>query len=311
MFPGCDVSTKTILNCDSKARLDTKKRRILTKDLLSYFRLYQLITSPIMHPMLTIAVRAARSAGDLIQRSANNIDKITINQKSRNDYASEVDRMAEQEIIRIIRTAFPDHAILAEESGEQPGNDYLWVIDPLDGTTNFLHGFPQYAVSIALKHKGKLELGVIYDPNRDELFTAERGGGAMLNNRRIRVSKQLTMKGALIGTGFPFKNQTHMDAYLNMFRAVSVDTAGIRRAGAAALDMAYVACGRLDAYWEIGVSEWDVAAGVLLVQEAGGAVTDFSFNDKYLQSGNIIAASLKMHQLMYQTLNPHVTETLK
>lgn len=264
-----------------------------------------------MHPMLNIAVRAARNAGDLIQRSSLNIEKLTIDQKSRNDYASEVDRAAEQEIIKVIRTAFPDHGILAEESGEIKGNDYTWIIDPLDGTTNFLHGFPHYAVSIALKNKNKLEIGVIYDPTRDELFTAERGGGAMLNNRRIRVTKQNTMRGALIGTGFPFKTMENIEPYLGMFKAVCADAAGIRRAGAAALDMAYVACGRLDAYWEIGVKEWDIAAGVLLVQEAGGVATDFSFNDKYLQSGNIITGNPKMHQLMYQIIEPHVPARLK
>ena len=261
--------------------------------------------------MLNIAVRAARNAGDLIQRWSLNIEKLTIDQKGRNDYASEVDRMAEQEIIKLIRASFPDHAILAEESGEHKGNDYVWVIDPLDGTTNFLHGFPQYAVSVALKHKNKLELGVIYDPCRDELFTAERGGGAMLNNRKIRVSKQNSMRGALIGTGFPFKSMENLEPYLGMFRAVSADSAGIRRAGAAALDVAYVACGRLDAYWEIGVKEWDIAAGVLLVQEAGGVATDFSFNDKYLQSGNIIVGNPRMHQLMYHAIEPHVPERLK
>lgn len=261
--------------------------------------------------MLNIAIRAARNAGDLIQRSSQNLDNIHIDQKGRNDYASEVDRMAEHEIIKVIRTAFPDHAILAEESGEHQGNDYVWVIDPLDGTTNFLHGFPQYAVSIALKNKNKLELGVIYDPIRDELFTAERGGGAMLNNRKIRVAKHNSMRGALIGTGFPFKKQENLEPYLNMFRAVTQDTAGIRRAGAAALDLAYVACGRLDAYWETGVSEWDIAAGVLLVQEAGGVATDFAFNDKYLQSGNIIVGNPRMHQLMYHTLEPHIPNNLK
>lgn len=261
--------------------------------------------------MLNIAIRAARNAGDLIQRSSQNLDNIHIDQKGRNDYASEVDRIAEHEIIKVIRTAFPDHAILAEESGEHQGNDYVWVIDPLDGTTNFLHGFPQYAVSIALKNKNKLELGVIYDPLRDELFTAERGGGAMLNNRKIRVAKHNSMRGALIGTGFPFKKQENLEPYLNMFRAVTQDTAGIRRAGAAALDLAYVACGRLDAYWETGVSEWDIAAGVLLVQEAGGVATDFAFNDKYLQSGNIIVGNPRMHQLMYHTLEPHIPDNLK
>ena len=264
-----------------------------------------------MQPMLNIAVRAARSAGDLILRSADNVGRLQIDQKGKNDYASEVDRMAEREIINIIRAAFPDHAILAEESGKHKGNDFVWVIDPLDGTTNFLHGFPQYAVSIALKHKGRLEVGVVYDPLRDELFTARRGGGVMLNNRRLRVTNQTSLKGALIGTGFPFKTDKHLDAYLGMFRALTTDCAGIRRAGAAALDLAYVAAGRLDGFWEIGVMEWDVAAGILLIKEAGGVVTDFSFNDKYLESGNVIAGSPKMHQLMYQLIEPHVTDNLK
>lgn len=264
-----------------------------------------------MHPMLNIAVRAARNAGDLIQRASLNVEKLTVDQKGLNDYASEVDRMAEQEIIKHIRNAFPDHGILGEEFGEHQGNEYTWVIDPLDGTTNFLHGFPQYAVSIALKHRNRLELGVIYDPCRDELFTAERGGGAMLNNRRIRVSKQASMRGALIGTGFPFKSMENLEPYLAMFRGICADSAGIRRAGAAALDVAYVACGRLDAYWEIGVKEWDIAAGVLLVQEAGGVATDFSFNDKYLQSGNVIVGNLRMHQLMYHIIEPHVPDRLK
>jgi myo-inositol-1(or 4)-monophosphatase len=264
-----------------------------------------------MHPMLTIAVRAARSAGDIILRSADNLDRIQVDQKSKNDFTSEVDRNAEQEIIKIIRTAFPDHGFLAEESGEQIGNDYVWVIDPLDGTTNFLHGFPQYAVSIALKIKGKLEVGVVYDPLRDELFTASRGGGAMLNNRRLRVTKQNSLRGALIGTGFPFKKQEHLDAYLHMFRAICIDAAGIRRAGAAALDLAYVAAGRLDGFWEIGLHEWDMAAGVLLIQEAGGVVTDFSFNDNYLESGNLIAGNPRMQQFIYQAIQPAMTDKLK
>lgn len=261
--------------------------------------------------MLNIAIRAARSAGDLILRSSDNVGQLRVDQKGKNDYASEVDRMAEREIINIIQTAYPDHAILAEESGEHQGNDFVWVIDPLDGTTNFLHGFPQYSVSIALKHKGRLEVGVIYDPLRDELFTARRGGGAMLNSRRLRVTRQASLKGALIGTGFPFKTEQHLDAYLGMFRAITIDSAGIRRAGSAALDLAYVAAGRLDGFWEIGLMEWDMAAGILLIKEAGGVVTDFSFNDTYLQSGNVIAGSPKMHQIMYQLIEPHVTTALK
>ncbi|MBE0436705.1 MAG: inositol-1-monophosphatase [Methylomicrobium sp.] len=263
-----------------------------------------------MHPMLNIAVRAARNAGEIISRSADNVGKLQINRKGINDFATEVDRTAEQEIIKIIRTAFPDHAILAEESGEHKGNDFVWIIDPLDGTTNFLHGFPVYAVSIALQVKGKLELGVVYDPLRDELFTAERGSGAMLNNRRIRVTNQAGLKGALIGTGFPFKSQQHLDAYLGMFRTIHADSAGIRRAGAAALDLAYVAIGRLDGFWEIGLHPWDMAAGILLIKEAGGVATDFAFQDNYMETGNIIAGNPKMHQVMYKAIEPHVTEAL-
>lgn len=264
-----------------------------------------------MHPMLNIAIRAARSAGDLINRSADSVGKIQIDQKGKNDFATEVDRLAEQEIIRTIRGAYPDHAILAEESGAYSGNDYIWVIDPLDGTTNFLHGFPQYAVSIALKHKGRIEIGVVYDPTRNELFTATRGAGAMLNNRRIRVTPQNSLKGALLGTGFPFKKQQYLDSYLDMFRALFIDSAGIRRAGAAALDLAYVAAGRMDGFWEIGLHEWDMAAGALLIQEAGGVITDFSFNDQYLNTGNIITANPKLHQIMYQKIEPFVIDSLK
>lgn len=264
-----------------------------------------------MHPMLNIAIRAARNAGDLIQRSSENVGQLTINKKSKNDFVTEVDRMAEQEIIQVIKQAYPDHSIVAEESGEHKGNQYTWVIDPLDGTTNFLHGYPQYAVSIALKNKGKIEVGVIYDPLRNELFTAEKGGGAMLNNRKIRVSKQTDLSAALLGTGFPFKYPQHLDAYMDMFRKLTPATAGIRRGGSAALDLAYLAAGKLDGFWEIGLKEWDIAAGVLLVQEAGGVATDFSFNDQYLTSGNVIIGNPKMHQAIYQAIEPFVTEQLK
>lgn len=287
-----------------------KNKPSLPKDLLS-LSFYLLIVNLSMQPMLNIAVRAARSAGELILRSTDSVSRLTVDQKGKNDYASEVDRMAEREIISIIKAAYPEHAILAEESGKHKGNDFVWIIDPLDGTTNFLHGFPQYSVSIALKYKGKLEVGVVYDPLRDELFTAKRGGGAMLNNRRLRVTNQNSLKGALIGTGFPFKTDRDLDAYLGMFRALTTECAGIRRAGSAALDLAYVAAGRMDGYWEIGIMEWDMAAGILLIKEAGGVVTDFSFNDNYLESGNVIVGSPKMHQLMYQLIEPHVTDNLK
>ncbi len=265
--------------------------------------------------MLNIAVRAARSAGDLIIRVVDRIDTLTITSKGRNDFVSEIDQQAEQEIIRILLKAFPDHGILAEESGKRAGSshhdEYTWIIDPLDGTTNFLHGFPQFAVSIGLMHRGKLAIGVIYDPLKQELFTAERGSGAMLNNRRIRVTRQHAFTGALLGTGFPFKDQRHLDAYLGMFRSLIVDTAGIRRAGSAALDLAYIAAGRLDGFWEIGLREWDMAAGILLIQEAGGIVTDFLGGESYLRSGNVLAASPRLHQIMLDAIQPHLTESLR
>jgi len=265
-----------------------------------------------MQPMLSIAIRAARNAGDIIVRSMQNLDAIRVTQKGKNDFASDVDHRAEREIIAVIHKAFPNHGILAEESGlsKSNGEEYLWIIDPLDGTTNFLHGFPQFAVSIALKHKGKYQQAVVYDPLRQELFTGSRGGGAHLNNRRLRVSKQPGLPGALLGTGFPFKHQQHLDAYLAMFKTLFKDAAGIRRAGAAALDLAYVAAGRLDGYWEIGVREWDMAAGVLLVQEAGGIVTDFSNGSDYAEKGNIIAASASLHRTIQRLILPHVTDSL-
>jgi len=264
-----------------------------------------------MHPMLNIAVRAARNAGDIIVRHLNRIDKLTIASKERNDFVSEVDRQAEDEIIAIIRKAYPHHAVLAEESGQHEGSDdFKWIIDPLDGTTNFLHGFPQFSVSIAVKHKGRLDQAVVYDPMRQELFTASRGSGAFLDNRRIRVSKQNTLTGALLGTGFPYKDQQHLDAYLEMFKALIVDTAGIRRPGSAALDLAYVAAGRFDGFWEIGLNAWDMAAGVLLVREAGGLVGDFSGGHDFLQTGNIVAAAPKLFPLMLRQIRPHLSDAL-
>jgi myo-inositol-1(or 4)-monophosphatase len=263
-----------------------------------------------MHPMLNIAVRAARSAGNLITRNIDRLDQLTIQTKERNDFVSEVDRQAEQEIIQVLRKAYPGHAILAEESGAHSGDDYEWIIDPLDGTTNFLHGFPQFAVSIALRHKGRLEQAVIYDPLRQELFTATRGAGAHLNERRIRVSTRRTLDGALLGTGFPFRQQQHLDAYLGMFRSLFPMTAGIRRAGSAALDLAYVACGRLDGFWEIGLSAWDMAAGVLLIQEAGGLSGDLSGGHDHLSGGNIVSANPKLFPLILKAIRPYVTGAL-
>lgn len=264
-----------------------------------------------MHPMLNIAVRAARRAGDIITRAVGREDAFNTSSKGRNDFVSEVDHQAEREIIKVIQKAYPQHGILAEESGSHEGDEYLWVIDPLDGTTNFLHGFPQFAVSIALKHKGRLEQAVVYDPLRQELFTATRGAGAQLNDRRLRVTKTKSLEGALLGTGFPFKKQHHLEPYLETFRALFPSTSGIRRAGSAALDLAYVASGRLDGFWEIGLSEWDMAAGVLLIQEAGGIVSDFGGGEDFLTTGNIVAGNPKVFKAILQTIAPHLPEALK
>ncbi|KPJ91143.1 MAG: inositol monophosphatase [Gammaproteobacteria bacterium SG8_11] len=263
-----------------------------------------------MQPMLNIAVRAARNAGNIIARSVDRLDQITISVKAENDYVSEIDRQAEQEIIHTIRKAYPNHGILGEETGSHEGDEYLWIIDPLDGTTNFLHGFPQFAVSIGLKHKGRLEQAVVYDPLRQELFTASRGAGAQLNDRRIRVSKRNDLEGALLGTGFPFKQQQHLETYLKTFKALFPMTAGIRRAGSAALDLAYVAAGRLDGFWEIGLNPWDMAAGVLLIQEAGGLVSDFSGGNDFLTTGNVVAANPKVFKAMLQKIRPHLPTEL-
>lgn len=264
-----------------------------------------------MHPMLNVAVNAARKAGNVIARSLEHVDVLEVATKSKNDFVSEVDRRAEREIIETLHKAYPDHGILAEESGGQEGNEYQWVIDPLDGTTNFLHGFPQFAVSIALRRRGHIEQGVVYDPVSQELYTASRGAGAQLNGRRIRVSKRRGLEGALLGTGFPFKQQQHLDAYLGTFKALFSDTAGIRRAGAASLDLAYVAAGRLDGFWEIGLKPWDMAAGVLLVQEAGGLVGDFAGGHDFMQTGNVVAGNPKVFKAILQHIRPHLTAELQ
>jgi len=261
--------------------------------------------------MLTIAVKAARRAGNIINRASLDIDLLTIKQKSQNDYVSEVDGAAEDAIIEILLEAYPDHEILAEESGARGASEFQWIIDPLDGTTNFLHGFQQYAVSIALLHKGVLSQAVIYDPSRNDLFTASKGRGAYLNDRRLRVSKQKNLKDALIGTGFPYRDFTHIDAYLGIFRDLIQKTAGLRRPGSAALDLAYTAAGRFDGFFEIGLNPWDIAAGCLLVQEAGGLVGDFEGNEGYLKSGNIVAGNPKIFGQLLQTIAPHLTADLK
>jgi myo-inositol-1(or 4)-monophosphatase len=263
-----------------------------------------------MQPLLNIAIRAARRAGDLIMRSLPRLDSIQVATKGRNDFVSEIDRQAETEIINTIRRTHPDHGFLAEESGRSGSDQLVWIIDPLDGTTNFLHGFPVFAVSIAFESRGRLEHAVIYDPMRQELFTASRGDGAQLDSRRIRVSTLRSLEGALIGTGFPFRaNAQWADAYLAMFKTVMSSTAGIRRPGAAALDLAYVAAGRLDGFWEIGLSPWDTAAGTLIIQEAGGRIGTLT-GDDYKQGGNIIAGNPRVYDALVEVIKPLVPEAL-
>jgi myo-inositol-1(or 4)-monophosphatase len=263
-----------------------------------------------MQPTLNIAVRAARSGGRVLLRYLEHVEKLDVRAKSHNDFVSEVDRRAEEAILQVLRATYPDHAILAEESGAHGKSDYEWVVDPLDGTTNYLHGFPQFSVSVALRHRGRLECGVVYDPLREEMFTAARGAGAQLNERRVRVANRQSLDGALIGTGFPFREQRHLDAYLGMFKTMIQATAGVRRPGSAALDFAYVACGRTDGFWEVGLSEWDFAAGALLVSEAGGTVSDLAGGTRHFETGNVVAGNLKVHGAMVQALRPHLSDSL-
>lgn len=256
-----------------------------------------------MTPLVNIAVRAARSAGDIIVRNMDRLDRIKIVTKQNNDFVSNVDHMAEQAIITTIKQSYPDHGILAEESGTQDeSSEYQWIIDPLDGTTNYLHGFPQFAVSIALQHKGKLELGVIYDPLSQELFVASRGNGATLNDRKIRVSSHKGLDNALLGTGFPYYDQSYLDTYLETMKALMQRTAGLRRPGSAALDLAWLAAGRIDGFWEFNLKPWDIAAGALIVREAGGIVSDFINADGYLVTGDIIAAAPKVYPEMMKII---------
>jgi myo-inositol-1(or 4)-monophosphatase len=264
-----------------------------------------------MHPLLNIAVRAARRAGEIIVRSLVRLESIEITSKGRNDYVSEIDRAAEREIIDIIRKHYPEHAILAEESGRSGDNETVWIIDPLDGTTNFLHGFPVFSVSIAVEQRGRLEVATIYDPMRQEVFTAERGGGAHLENRRMRVSKQRTLEGALLATGYPYRSdEREADSYFATLRALSRVVAGIRRPGSAALDLAYVAAGRVDGFWELGLKPWDTAAGTLMIQEAGGRVGTLS-GKEYRLGANILAGAPKVYEALIEAIAPHVPEELR
>lgn len=260
-----------------------------------------------MHALLNVAVMAARRGGDNLVRSLAKLDKLKVEQKGRNDFVSDADRNAERAVIDVILKHYPDHAILAEESGQQGESDYVWVIDPLDGTTNFLHGFPVFCVSIALLHKGRPEHAAVYDPLRQELFTASRGAGAQLDGRRIRVSKSTMLERALLGTGFPYRDSNlALDPYLAMFRKALENTAGVRRPGSAALDLCYVAAGRIDGFWETGLKAWDIAAGALLIREAGGIISGLDGSENYLDSGHVLTGTPKIYTALARLFAPDI-----
>jgi len=260
-------------------------------------------------PILNIAVNAARAAGNIIIRALDRLDTVHVSQKQPNDYVTDIDQKAEQEIISIIRKAHPQHGILGEESGETVGKDYTWIIDPIDGTRNFIHGYPQFAVSIGISYKGKIEHGVIYDPVRQELFTASRGKGARLNDKRIRVSTRTQLEDCLLATGFTHRNSKPLlAAHLRTMEAMIPLCGDIRRPGAATLDLAYVACGRLDGFWELGLKIWDIAAGTLLIKEAGGLVCDIEGGDDYLKSGDVVVGNPKILKLLLKNIRPHLAK---
>lgn len=266
-----------------------------------------------MHPMLNIGIRAARNAGNIIAKAYENFDKVEVQSKGLNDYVTSVDKAAEQAIIETILKSYPEHGIIAEESGITDGSDsdYQWVIDPLDGTTNFIKGIPHFAVSVALRIKGKTEIGVIYDPMTNELFTANRGGGAQLNGYRLRVSNARDLTNTVIGTGFPFKQKHLTENYLGMFGSIFTECGDMRRAGSAALDLAYVAAGRLDGFFELGLKPWDIAAGELIAREAGALVTDVAGGYNFMKTGNVVVTNAKLLKPMLALLHPHLTDSMK
>ena len=257
--------------------------------------------------MLNTAVRAARQSARIILMHYDRLDRIEMTRKARNDYVSQADTEAEEIALEILLKAYPEHGVLAEESGKREGGEYTWVIDPLDGTTNFIHGFPQFAVSIAVLKKQTIEHGVVYDPLRNELFTASRGQGAQLNERRIRVSQCAKLETALLGTGFPFRELDRLDQWTKMFRTLTRRSAGIRRTGSAALDLAYVAAGRMDGFWEFGLEAWDMAAGALLIREAGGLISDPEGSQDFLDTGNVITANPRIFNEFLRTIARHHT----
>ena len=261
-----------------------------------------------LHPMRNIAIKAARAAGAIINRGSQDLDILKISSKGPNDFVSEIDQMAEVAIIEILLTAYPGHGILAEESGREHGaqdSEFTWIIDPLDGTTNFLHGFPVYAVSIALAHRDVVQQAVVYDPTRNDLFFASRGRGAFLNDRRLRVSKRIRLADALIGTGFPYRRGDSFARYVKMLETVMQNCAGVRRPGAAALDLCYVAAGWYDGFFETGLCPWDVAAGSLMITEAGGLVGNFTGESDFLHQREVVAGSPKIYGQLVSLLAPH------
>jgi len=258
-----------------------------------------------MHAMVNVAVQAARRAGEIMIRQLNRLDALEIADKGRNEFVTEVDHLAEESIVEVIHDYYPDHAILAEERGKQGEHEFQWIIDPLDGTTNFIHGFPVFAVSIAVRHNDLLEHGVVYDPLRQEIFTASRGQGAQLDGRRIRVSKRHRLQDCLIATGFPYRlGQDDVDGYVEMLKIVMGQSAGIRRPGSAALDLCYLASGRVDGFWELGLNIWDIAAGTLMIREAGGRISDFEGGDSYLDNGSVVAGNPKIYAALSKLLAP-------
>lgn len=262
--------------------------------------------------MLTIALRAARKAGEMIERALERVDVVNFEEKGRNDFVTEVDKASEKEIIYHLRKAYPDHRITGEETGTSgdADSDYEWIIDPLDGTTNFIHGIPHFAISIACLHKGQVEHAVVLDPIKREEFTASRGRGAALNGRRIRVSSRRGLDGALIGTGIPFSGFAldNMTPYLAALQEIAGQTSGIRRPGAASLDLAYVAAGRFDGFWEMNLKQWDIAAGVLLVKEAGGLISDFRGGNSFMDTGHVVCASPKVFKPLLQIVGKHMSK---
>lgn len=260
-----------------------------------------------MQAFLNTAVSAARKAGDIAIRYLPRLHELEIRNKGRNEFVTQVDRTAEAAIIDAIRQRYPHHGIMAEESGHHPGDEFVWIVDPLDGTTNFIHGFPVFSVSIALQVRNQLEVGVVYDPCRQELFTAMRGKGAQVDGHRVRVSNLTELEGALIGTGFPYRSNVEwLDQYLAMLKAVMNQTAGVRRPGSAALDLCYVAAGRLDGFWEFGLSVWDTAAGTLMIREAGGIVSELTGERDHLETGNVLAGAPKIHDALQKLLSPYL-----